>query len=160
MTLQKRKPPNAGKGRRRGVPNKTTGTVREIYTLFVEHNAVKAQKLFDRVARKNPAKALEILARLSEFVLPKLNRSEGGTPLVAITMNPGQPITNAADAAAIYAQILGRPDIDLSGITFAAPAPSTVVADVPRNAAPLPERVDKRIAPIEKDSTIWERLAE
>ena len=44
--------------------------------LAVEANAAKAQELFDRVAADDPAKALDLLARLSEFVLPKLARTE------------------------------------------------------------------------------------
>lgn len=87
MVKTKRKPPAAGIGRKKGVPNKTTKTVREMYTAFVEHNAEKAQALFDRVARKNPAKALEILAKLSEFVLPKLR--EGAA--VSVTLNNYNP---------------------------------------------------------------------
>ncbi len=37
------RPPAAGKGRRKGVPNKATSTVREIFVHFVEHNAADAQ---------------------------------------------------------------------------------------------------------------------
>ena len=70
------RPPNAGKGRKAGVPNKATGDVRAVFSAFVEHNADRAQELFDRVAKKDPAKALDLLARLSEFVLPKLARTE------------------------------------------------------------------------------------
>ena len=70
------KPPAAGRGRKRGVPNKTTGAAREVFTQFVERNAEKAQTLFDRIARKNPAKALELLTKLAEFVVPKLQRTE------------------------------------------------------------------------------------
>ncbi len=70
------RPPNAGKGRKPGTPNKTTATVREVFSQFVEANAAKAQELFDRVAAEDPAKALDLLARISEFVLPKLARTE------------------------------------------------------------------------------------
>ncbi|MFT7156925.1 MAG: hypothetical protein ACI8Q1_001940 [Parvicella sp.] len=34
------------------------------------------QELFDRVAEKNPEKALELMLKLSEFVLPKLRAIE------------------------------------------------------------------------------------
>jgi hypothetical protein len=52
MVVQAKRPPNAGKGRKRGVPNQTTRTVREIFTLFVEYNAEGAQALYDRIAKK------------------------------------------------------------------------------------------------------------
>src|SRR6185437_7371947 len=63
-------------GRRMGSPNKATAAVRDVFSAFVEANAAKAQALFDRVASKDPAKALDLLARLSEFVIPKLARTE------------------------------------------------------------------------------------
>lgn len=69
-------PPNAGKGRARGVPNKATREARAIFSALVEANAGKAQELFDRVAEKDPAKALELLTRLAEFVIPKLARTD------------------------------------------------------------------------------------
>ena len=34
------------------------------------------QELFDKVAEKNPQKALELMLKLSEFVLPKLRAIE------------------------------------------------------------------------------------
>ena len=46
--------------------------------------------------------------------------SPNGAPLVNINM--GAPITSAADAARVYAEILGNPSLDLSVITFAPPA--------------------------------------
>lgn len=78
------RPPNAGKGRKAGVPNKATRDVRSVFTAFVEQNAERAQELFEQVATKDPAKALDLLARLSEFVLPKLARTE----LAADAKNP------------------------------------------------------------------------
>ena len=86
--------------------------------------------------------------------------SPNGAPLVNITMGNGAPISSAADAARVYAEIIGNPSMDLSGLRFEAPAPSAVVAEVPRNAAALPERVDARIAPIEGDTAAtWEALS-
>jgi hypothetical protein len=86
--------------------------------------------------------------------------SPNGAPLVNINMGNGAPISNAADAARVYAEIIGNPSMDLSALKFEAPAPSTVVAEVPRNAAALPERVDARIAPVESDTAAtWEALS-
>jgi hypothetical protein len=62
-------------GRPKGVPNKATTVVRDAISGFVDGKADQVQELWERVARKDPAKALEIYAKLAEFVLPKLSRS-------------------------------------------------------------------------------------
>ena len=69
------KPGDSRAGRPKGTPNKATADVRSAFAAFVEQNAGKAQELFDRVAKDDPAKALDLLARLAEFVVPKLSRS-------------------------------------------------------------------------------------
>lgn len=70
------RPPNAGRGRVKGVPNKINGDARAVFTQFLERNAPRAQELWEKVAAKNPDRALELLAKLGEFVLPKLARTE------------------------------------------------------------------------------------
>jgi hypothetical protein len=70
------KPGDPRAGRPKGKPNKATTAVREVFAQFVEMNAANVQALFDRVAKDDPAKALDLLARLAEFVIPKLARSE------------------------------------------------------------------------------------
>jgi hypothetical protein len=70
------RPPNAGRGRKKGTVNKVTRSTRELFSAFVDHNAEKAQALFDRVARKNPARALQLLSSFAEFSLPRLQRTE------------------------------------------------------------------------------------
>jgi hypothetical protein len=42
-------------------------------------------------------------------------------PLVNITLNSGSPITDATDAARIYAEICGNPGLDITGLKFAPP---------------------------------------
>jgi hypothetical protein len=123
-------------GRRKGIPNVVTSTVRGIFTEFVEHNIVGAQKLYDRVAAKDPAKALDVLVRVAEFVVPKLNRTEvtPGTPVITPA-----PIADAAQAASIYVAVLGNPSVDLKLITFAPPEANSgaVIDAVPdRRAGP------------------------
>ena len=65
-----------GKGRPKGSPNKTTKEIREAYQMFTENNMDKFQEWIDTVAKKNPAKAMEIVLAMSEYFLPKLQRTE------------------------------------------------------------------------------------
>jgi hypothetical protein len=69
-------PPNAGKGRPPGKPNKATATVREAIALFAEQNVGKLQGWLDRVAARDPAKAADLFARVLEYHIPKLARTE------------------------------------------------------------------------------------
>lgn len=48
----------------------------EAFTELLENNIGNAKELFDKVAEKNPQKALELLLKLSEFALPKLRAIE------------------------------------------------------------------------------------
>jgi hypothetical protein len=131
----KQTPPAAGRGRKRGVPNKTTRTVREIFTLFVEHNAESAQQLYERVAKRNPAKALEILARMSEFVLPRLQRTELRLPTPAPVNTDG---TLAADDA--YAWLIADSAHVLPAeVPIADPVPPLAIEHQPAEVIPIIE---------------------
>ena len=65
----------------------------------------RLQELFDKVAEKNPQKALELLLKLSEFVLPKLraievnNESEEAkhTSLNINIIDTGVPLASCED---------------------------------------------------------------
>ena len=61
-------------GRQKGTANKATARLREAFTELLEGNMGRVQELFDKVAEKNPQKALELLLKLSEFALPKPRR--------------------------------------------------------------------------------------
>ena len=50
--------------------------LREAFTELLEDNIGRLQELLDKVAEKNPQKALELLLKLSEFALPKLRAIE------------------------------------------------------------------------------------
>jgi hypothetical protein len=117
------KPVNKG-GRPKGSANKVTLEARQLFNEFVQHNAAKVQSWIDRVAKKDPAKALTIFYNMADFVLPRKARTEvvhSGEPLV--TLN----VTDSAEAAATYQSILGNTKFDLSRITFA--PPHSVVAE-------------------------------
>lgn len=89
---EKRKPPNAGKGRAKGVPNKVTTEFRETVRKLLEDNSANVGVWLEHVAtgglnpeKADPGKALDLLAKLAEFAAPKLGRveltGEGGGPV-------------------------------------------------------------------------------
>jgi DNA-binding MurR/RpiR family transcriptional regulator len=63
-------------GREKGTPNKDTKDIRKVYSKLLEDNESKLQSLFNQVAEKNPQKAIELILKMSEFVLPKLRSTE------------------------------------------------------------------------------------
>ena len=63
-------------GRPKGSQNVKTKAIREAYKEFIENNAPKFEEWLERVAEKNPAKAIELVSNLSDYVLPKLARTE------------------------------------------------------------------------------------
>jgi hypothetical protein len=71
-----RKPPNAGKGRKRGTPNKATADVRAAIAEIAQANVENVQRWLERCARKQPGRALELYLHLCEYHIPKLARTE------------------------------------------------------------------------------------
>jgi len=64
------------KSSRKNVPNKTTKEIREAYQMLVENNLPKMSDWLNQVANEDPAKALDIIHKFSDYLLPKLNRTE------------------------------------------------------------------------------------
>src|SRR6185437_12722696 len=75
------KPPNMGKGRKKGTPNKATADVRTIIAKVAEANAPKISAWLARIGKHNPAKALDLYLRMLEYHIPKLTRTEIVKPL-------------------------------------------------------------------------------
>ena len=81
------KRPKTG-GRKKGVANKVTRDLREAIALLLETNADNLGRWLTRVAegdganlKPDPGKALDIIAKLCEYHIPKLGRTElSGTP--------------------------------------------------------------------------------
>ena len=69
-------PPNAGLGRPKGAPNKSTAAVREAIAKMAELNAPHFAMWLDQVAAKSPEKACDIYLRAIEYHIPKLARTE------------------------------------------------------------------------------------
>ena len=83
----KRKPPNAGKGRKAGVPNKATANAREAIARFVDGNAERLNGWLDEIYEKDgPKAAFTCFTDLIEYHVPKLARhehtGEGGGPVI------------------------------------------------------------------------------
>jgi len=92
-----RKPPNAGKGRVKGVPNKATADVRAAVALFAQGHAGEVSKWIRQTAegirirgkngkptqkylvRPDPGKAAQIYFGAIEYHIPKLSRTELST---------------------------------------------------------------------------------
>lgn len=74
------------RGRKPGSPNKTTRDIRVAFSNLLSHAAPKLEKWLDAVADDDPAKALDLVARIGEYCTPKLARSEvtgaGGEALI------------------------------------------------------------------------------
>jgi len=88
----------AGKGRPKGSTNVINGGIRHHFDLLLQRKAPQVEAWLDRVALEDPAKAIDCLTKLSEFVLPKLARVEQ-------TSEGKQTITHVIDEAAIRAAV-------------------------------------------------------
>ena len=63
-------------GSRKGIENKTTSDIKEAYAMLIRSNIPNLIKWLEIIAEKDPAKAIYILADLSEYVIPKLARTD------------------------------------------------------------------------------------
>tara|TARA_R110000822_G_scaffold138119_2_gene275693 strand:- start:235 stop:522 length:288 start_codon:yes stop_codon:yes gene_type:complete len=63
-------------GNRKGIPNKTTQEIRDAFQLLIENNQDKLQLWLTETAMEEPARALEIILKMSEFIVPKLSRTD------------------------------------------------------------------------------------
>ena len=63
-------------GSRKGVPNKTTAEIRNAFQMLVEDNLDNMKVWLSDVAQEDPEKALEIILKMSEYIVPKLSRTE------------------------------------------------------------------------------------
>ena len=63
-------------GRPKGSLNKNTKHIREAYQKLTENNLDNMSRWISQVASEDPAKAMDIMIKLSEYILPKLARTE------------------------------------------------------------------------------------
>lgn len=63
-------------GRPKGSPNKATHYVREAYQKLTEDNLENMTRWLQTIAAEDPKVAFELMLKMSEYVLPKLQRQE------------------------------------------------------------------------------------
>lgn len=64
------------KGRPKGFPNKVNRDTKEAIKLLVENNLDNMTEWLERIAMKDPEKAMYIIINLLEYNIPKLQRTE------------------------------------------------------------------------------------
>lgn len=62
-------------GRKKGTPNKLTTDIREAYKQILVNNLSNIDRWLNETAKKSPDKALQLMIRISEFVVPKLQNT-------------------------------------------------------------------------------------
>ena len=78
----KRLPPNAGKGRKKGVPNKITASVKEM--ILAALDAVGGQRYLEDQAKQNPQAFMSLLGRIIPSEINGQVRAIGTNPIVHI----------------------------------------------------------------------------
>jgi hypothetical protein len=63
-------------GRPKGAKNKSTEAIRQAYQKLTEDNLENMSLWLAQIAADNPEKALDMMIKLSEYVIPKLARTE------------------------------------------------------------------------------------
>lgn len=84
-------------GRAKGTPNKSTAEIRDAYQKLVEDNLTNMTEWLVQVAADNPERAMDLMLKLSEYMIPKLARQEvtgadGKDLFKNITFEFGTPI--------------------------------------------------------------------
>jgi hypothetical protein len=81
------KPGQSGnpEGRPKGTKNKNTKIVRQAFQQLTENNLENMSIWLSQVASEDPAKAMDLMLRLSEYIIPKLARTE-------VTGNDGEDL--------------------------------------------------------------------
>ncbi len=72
-------------GKKPGTKNKTTKHIREAYQKLTEDNLDNMNIWLAQIAADDPGKAMDTMIKLSEYILPKLARTE-------LTGNDGEDI--------------------------------------------------------------------
>lgn len=71
-------------GRIKGTPNKVTKDIRESYQLLIEKSL---DRLESDLMELTPKERIEVLIKLSEYVIPKLNKIESNIDSIITGIN-------------------------------------------------------------------------
>lgn len=63
-------------GSRKGVPNKATQEIRQAFELLMTDNLDNMKIWLSDVANEDPERALNIMIKMAEFIVPKLQRTD------------------------------------------------------------------------------------
>ena len=63
-------------GKKPGTKNKTTKHIREAYQKLTEDNLDNMNLWLSQVASESPEKAMDLMLKLSEYIIPKMSRTE------------------------------------------------------------------------------------
>jgi hypothetical protein len=63
-------------GRTTGTQNRVTVDTKKLMMAIVEYGLSNGKRWLERTAQKNPARALEALAKLAEYTMPKLAKTD------------------------------------------------------------------------------------
>lgn len=85
---------NNKNGRPKGVPNKISSEIREVYKELIENNLCNIDVWLEKVANDNPDKALSFIMKLSEYVIPRLQSTEFTSDLNKLSDNQLDVIIN------------------------------------------------------------------
>ena len=75
MSFNSQRGKEAGSKSKRG-NDKQSEAIRTIFTSILNNNTNNLQEWIDKVAKDNPAKAIELILKMSNYVLPKLRHTE------------------------------------------------------------------------------------
>lgn len=76
MSFEKGHKINTNKSNRKGIPNKVTTDIRESFKLLIEQQLPKLNETLEQVRLNDPDKYFTIISNLSEYIIPKLARTE------------------------------------------------------------------------------------
>jgi hypothetical protein len=62
--------------RKKGTPDQVINDIKESYRLLIKNNFNNMDNWLKETAAKNPAKAFDLIIKLSEYIIPKLGRSD------------------------------------------------------------------------------------
>jgi len=58
-------------GRQKGTTNKSISDLRSIFSTLLINNEGNMQTWIDKLAQRNPGKALEIITKMADYLIPK-----------------------------------------------------------------------------------------